>query len=242
MNENINQFKEIFFDTIDSTQIYARKYIEENEINDTWIVIRSKQQTNGIGQHNRKWVSPLGNLYTTFIIPMDFNYKLLSHLSVITSLSICETLESLGYKPMIKWVNDIMINSHKIAGSLSESITYDKLYVIIGIGININMKEENIYDINQPATSLLIEGNIEVNIELVYNILRERLYYYITNGEKNDLMEKYDYRLLNKNEKVKILDKTNNEFEGILRGIDDNGFIKIEIDNKELKKGSRTSK
>ena len=231
MNENNNQFKEICLDIVDSTQIYARKYLENNST-DKCIIIRANQQTCGIGQNDRKWVSPLGNLYTSFIIPLDYNYKLLSSISIITSLSICETIESLGFKPMIKWVNDIMINGKKVSGSLTESIITEKLFIILGIGININMNEENLNEIDQPATSLLIEGNVVVNIELVYNILRDRLFFYLINVEKKELIDKYDKRLAYKNEIVNLIDKKNIEYQGILKGIDENGFVNLDINNE----------
>src|SRR5690606_13672147 len=63
--------------------------------------------------------------------------------------------------PQIKWPNDILIEGKKMAGILTEmQAEQDQvLYVIIGIGMNINQSKEDLPpEILDRATSLQIES------------------------------------------------------------------------------------
>jgi len=68
--------------------------------------------------------------------------------------------ETVPLKPVIKWPNDIVIGKKKVGGILTEmSSEIDGVnYVVLGIGLNVNMRaalfDENICDI---ATSLIDE-------------------------------------------------------------------------------------
>ena len=64
----------------------------------------------------------------------------------------------------LKWPNDILINNKKICGILSEAAGEpDKIYyAITGIGLNVNMKNEDIpEEISDKATSMFIESSVE---------------------------------------------------------------------------------
>ena len=55
----------------------------------------------------------------------------------------------------MKWPNDLLINNKKISGVLIETIDMDgKLGLVIGIGINIHMSQEEGKDIDQSWVSL----------------------------------------------------------------------------------------
>src|SRR5690349_21633134 len=137
--DNSNIIKEdIYFDTIDSTQLYARKYIEERHPQH-WVLIRADEQIAGIGRYDRKWVSPkCDNIYLTLIIPSDMKTfaTFVPFLPILTCAAISQTLESFGFDTKIKWVNDVLLDENKkVSGTLIESIIEgDSLYVLIGIG------------------------------------------------------------------------------------------------------------
>ncbi len=71
-----------------------------------------------------------------------------------------QLLHDLGYKkkgfcPQVKWPNDILLNHKKVAGILCETVPFeDRIGIVLGIGINVNMSQELLDLIDQPATSL----------------------------------------------------------------------------------------
>ena len=78
--------------------------------------------------------------------------------------------------PEIKWPNDILINGKKVTGILTElQAESDQINsVIIGIGMNVNQEPQSFPpELQQIASSLLIEGGIKVNraklIQAVFN-------------------------------------------------------------------------
>lgn len=65
-------------------------------------------------------------------------------------------------KPLIKWVNDIVLNDKKICGILTEAVTHFKSgavpNVIVGIGINFNTKTEQFdKELQDIASSLFTD-------------------------------------------------------------------------------------
>lgn len=79
----------------------------------------------------------------------------LEGLSLVVGLAVLRALESLGVRDAgLKWPNDVLQGGKKIAGILLElsGDPADLCHVVIGIGINVNMKTAT--DIGQPWTSL----------------------------------------------------------------------------------------
>lgn len=76
-------------------------------------------------------------------------------MSLVVGLAVLRALESLGVREAgLKWPNDVLQGGKKIAGILLElsGDPADLCHVVIGIGINVNMKTAT--DIGQPWTSL----------------------------------------------------------------------------------------
>ncbi len=124
------KYKLISFDKIPSTQTYAHELIASGGATDHTAIL-AEAQSAGRGRHRRKWVSHHGNLYVSFIYRCEERDPRLSY---CVAVAVAETLASFGVRPMIKWPNDILIDSKKIAGILIE---YSGPFVVVGIGINI---------------------------------------------------------------------------------------------------------
>ena len=118
------------------------------------LVIVAEQQTAGRGRRGRAWVSPGENLYYSLAITVG-GARELEGLSLVVGLAVLRALESLGVRDAgLKWPNDLLQGGKKIAGILLElsGDPADLCHVVIGIGINVNMK--TVTDIGQPWTSL----------------------------------------------------------------------------------------
>ena len=145
----------IHFDSIDSTNTWAKQnahLLDAREIT----CITAQEQTAGRGRHLRKWLSPKGdNIYATLYFCLPRNFSSLSNLGQILSLSCAKVLQEKGFAPKIKWPNDLLLEGKKVAGILCEAVSFEEnLGIILGFGINVNMSEELLSKIDQPATSL----------------------------------------------------------------------------------------
>jgi BirA family biotin operon repressor/biotin-[acetyl-CoA-carboxylase] ligase len=80
-------------------------------------------------------------------------------------------------QPTVKWPNDILLQGAKVAGLLNEmsSETDQVHYVVLGIGVNLNMRPEQFPDdLRYPATSLLMaSGQIVSRLEFTRTLLHE---------------------------------------------------------------------
>jgi len=152
----------IHFDDIDSTNIKAKELAQKN-IEDGSIIIAEKQ-TLGNGRFNRKWVSPNGGLWFTLILRPTIPPTEAPKITQIAAASIYKALSDMNIDVTIKWPNDILLNNKKLCGILAEmKCDMDSVhYLVLGIGMNININKSDFDEIIQPtATSLKIEYNKE---------------------------------------------------------------------------------
>lgn len=176
----------VYFNEIDSTNIKAKELAQRN-IEDGSIIIAEKQ-TLGSGRFNRKWISPNGGLWFTLVLRPNLPPNEAPKITQIAAAAIYKTLSDLDINISIKWPNDIILNNKKLCGILAEmKCDMDTVhYLVLGIGMNININEKDFDEITRPiATSLKIQFNREFNrSEILANFLNnfERLYYKFVNA------------------------------------------------------------
>ncbi len=169
----------LYFKELESTSVWARKNLKDLE---DFKVISADIQTAGHGQFERKWFSSDkngGNMYISIVLKPE-NIEHLNELTRFTSYIGAKTIEEYGIKAQFKFPNDILINGKKIAGILAESVFIGNEFkgVITGVGINLNLDEKEIKNIDIPATSVYLETgkNIEKSEFLekfLYNFKKE---------------------------------------------------------------------
>lgn len=154
------------FDILDSTNEYIKRNLDKTS---NITVVRTNYQTSGKGRMGRKFVSNKDeNLLFSIFLNYRFIVRNFETFSLFCGYVLCLTLEKYNLKPMIKWPNDILINSKKISGILLEGCTKEKEFdsIIAGIGININQVEF----LNLPfVTSLKLETGKTQNIDEFFN-------------------------------------------------------------------------
>uniref|UniRef100_A0AAT9G598 Bifunctional biotin--[acetyl-CoA-carboxylase] ligase/biotin operon repressor BirA n=1 Tax=Candidatus Aschnera chinzeii TaxID=1485666 RepID=A0AAT9G598_9ENTR len=141
---------------IHSTNQYMLESLETLNIGDVCI---AEHQTNGRGKCGSYWASPFGcNLYLSiYWYFSEILKKDLELLSLVISIIIAETLNKLTDNNIkIKWPNDLYLHGKKLAGILIEikSNFKDKMHIIIGIGINIDMSDKQALKIHQKWINL----------------------------------------------------------------------------------------
>lgn len=221
------KIKNIFFKSIDSTQVYAKKNYQNFEKN-MITCISADSQTKGIGRYSNKWVSSIGNIFSTYYFTLDKTTKDLQSLGLILAISIIKIFQKYNIDARIKWPNDILIQGKKVSGILCEIFSEkDLFHIFLGIGINVNMEEKDLLKIDQKATSLKKEtGKIwdknKLLQEMQEQFLQDLKNFYV-HGFKN-FFSFFKKHLLYKKQKIEIqLD--DKKYEGILLDITKKGGI-----------------
>lgn len=92
--------------------------------------------------------------------------------------AIIELTKTFGIKELcVKWPNDVLVKQRKLSGILCETIPVapESTAIILGIGLNVNSSLENLKNVGQPATSLLIETGIVYNLDNVLSNLSTKV-------------------------------------------------------------------
>ena len=149
-----------YFQTLDSTNSKAYQLAlngaEEGE------VVITESQEKGRGRLERQWFSPpFLNLYLSVILRPKIPPHQASLITLMAAVAAADAIQKFsGFLPLIKWPNDILLRDRKVAGLLNEihSETDRIHFVILGIGVNLNMGEKMFpKEIRAMATSLMIE-------------------------------------------------------------------------------------
>ena len=152
----------IHFDEIDSTNNWVKEHSDQLDPN-CLTIVTSDGQTSGRGQFERKWVSPKGvNLYISYAFIRPSLDPFIGHVPQVLALAAAELLSDLGFPPTLKWPNDILLAGKKVGGILTETMTTAQgVVVIVGVGMNVNMTSAHLDQVDQAATSLLVESGKE---------------------------------------------------------------------------------
>ena len=164
----------IELEEVNSTNLYAKENLDRLE--DKTVII-AKAQTCGRGRFDRKWIDlGEGNLFMTIVLkPSNSFEEVYSNLTQYLSVTLALVLEEYGLSPKIKWPNDVMVNSGKISGILSETVMQGSKFkgLVLGIGVNLNADKKGLKQIKERVATAL---NIELEREYIdKNLFTEKL-------------------------------------------------------------------
>ncbi len=225
----------IYFDLIDSTNLYAKKHFQK--LADQELIVAGSQ-TDGHGQHGRKWISPSGNIYASFIlknVQSPFLGIIASSLATLSFVRFfCPDTEF-----YIKWPNDIYYSTFKIAGILSEFVSSPNISgLIVGIGVNIDMSETELAFIDTPAASIysILHKRIDAKEILVDFEERLKIYAMKLRQEPDILFQQWknENRLLHKD--VDFLTANQTLKSGYFEDISNDGAALIRMEDGNLLK------
>lgn len=231
----------VHHDSVQSTQRIAHELALDEAAHGTVVV--ANEQVAGKGRMNRPWYSKAGKgIWMSLILRPEIAPYMAPQLTLLTATVLAEVLEqNADIQPQIKWPNDILINGKKTAGILTEmKAEQDQvLYVIIGVGININQTREDLpEELDDKATSLRIETGVESDlVPLIQKMLHkfeEKYSIYMKEGFQpvKSTWENYGFRL---NEKLRIKAGTK-EWHGVIHGIAEDGALLAETAEGEVEK------
>ncbi len=145
-------------------------------------VLLADRQTAGHGRRGRAFHSPAGTgIYMSILLRPQCAPTDLMHLTCATAVAMCDAVEnSAGFRPQIKWINDLVFEKRKLGGILTElGFTPQGAldYAIVGIGINCCQGSEDFpQDIRDMAASLSMVAQRPLDREKVAAAMLEALH------------------------------------------------------------------
>ena len=230
----------IYHETVTSTNDVAMELAARKQ-NPEGIVVIADSQTKGRGRFGRTWISPPGvNCYFTVILRPSVPQYDMTLFTLMAAVAVVSAIrEFTGLKAGIKWPNDILLNSKKTGGILTESRSARGRISLmaVGIGININMALNDFPDdIKAGSTSLAAESGKNFDrVGLLGNILKEleRNYKILLKGNKGALIN--DWLRLNSTIGNKVIVKDHDRIiSGIAENINESGELMIKLVSGEI--------
>lgn len=221
-----------YYSSLDSTNNKAKELGDNGSINGTVVV--ADQQTAGRGRRGRSWETPLGDaIAVTIMLKPEMNPGNASMLTLVAALAVSKAIEEVtGEIAGIKWPNDLIMDSRKVCGILTEmSAQFDYInHIVIGIGINVHTKEFP-EELKEIATSIYkATGQTVRRADLIERILEWFENYYeifMKTEDLSQLVREYNSLLVNKGRTVRVLDPKE-PFEGKAMGITERGELIVD--------------
>ena len=220
-------------DSLNSTNSYLMEHSRTNAA--SGFVCFAEHQTAGKGRRGREWVSPYGsNIYVSMLWRFQQGgIASTAGLSLAIGVAVIRALKRYGINDVgLKWPNDIYSQGKKLGGIIIEvsGETDGPCAVVIGLGLNLFLPELQAQTITQAWTDLTkISGEKAVlRNQLAGTLLNELLV--IVNGFEKVGIKAYidewrSYDCLKGKSAVLFIGQQ--QIEGIVDGIDDNGLLLI---------------
>ena len=227
-------FKFCYFDVLSSTNDKAKEFAKEGKSS---LVVVAGRQENGRGRFGREWNSQAGGLYMTIVLK-EKNLEKMKYLTFIAAVSVAKVISKIAaLDAKVKWPNDVLVNHKKACGILTETISGNGNYALVGIGLNVNQKKFP-KSVMRNSTSLNMESNKNYGIKKISKLIIDEFnnlysYYEKRNyGKIIEVWKKYSHTL-GKMVKAKTLTGT---YTGKAVDVDNECSLILKLSNGALKK------
>ncbi len=152
------------FDTIDSTNRYAKQLASEGCT--TPSVVLAHSQSGGRGRLGRDFASPKGGIYLSLVLDPPSSVSLASLITSAAAVAAAQAIEEVcSIRCGIKWVNDLFLDGRKVGGILTEGVLNVEsgtlCSMVVGIGINFSTPQQAYPASLRPiVTSLYGKGSL----------------------------------------------------------------------------------
>lgn len=229
----------IWLDEVGSTNSLLKEWVMAGQVVEG-AVLAARSQVAGRGRFERTWVAPAGcNLTFSAYFRTDAGFPALASIPMAAALGIREYLQSRGIEAQCKWPNDLMVGDKKICGILSERFATDGGgdIIILGIGLNVNMRPDDLERIDKPATSMLEQTACGYSLEDELRVLLDYLWRWLERWEAGgfaDIRDDFVANCWRMGENVVVGDG-DSHMSGILLGFGESGQILLELEGGEVR-------
>ncbi|MGN6883313.1 bifunctional biotin--[acetyl-CoA-carboxylase] ligase/type III pantothenate kinase [Neisseria sp. P0019.S003] len=194
-------------------------------------------QTKGRGRQGRSWVNRQGEcLMFSLGWAFDKPQYELGSLALVVALACRRALADIGLDVNIKWPNDLVVANDKLAGILIETARVEnKTVAVIGIGINFVLPKEveNATSIQALFQTASKQGvSVKTLLNAVLAQLDALLNEYAQNGFASCIGE-YNAANRDTDRPVLLLQEGRIVHEGVVKGVDAQGALRLLTDNGE---------
>ena len=225
----------IYLKEVDSTNQYA--LLVPNETPQEPTCFYSFSQTKGRGQIGRFWYTgEEKNIAVTYLwSAVNILAKNQFVISMSFALAIYDFLELHGVQNVsIKWPNDIYVGNKKVAGILIQNSLRSSHISTCYLGVGLNINERSFpTDIPNPTSLALEKDQSYKLVDLIHQITEatEKRLNQILLRSRAAIQDEYLNRLYRKDTAHPFLIDTQ-EYTGIIRGITEEGKLKLEIEGE----------
>lgn len=219
------------FDTIGSTNTYLKEAARKGAPEGT--VVIAGAQTGGRGRLGRSFHSPTGKgIYFSLLLRPCLPAEQLMHLTCAVGVAVCNAVQAVtGFRPGIKWINDLVADGKKLGGILTE-LSFDSsgkaAYAVIGIGINCSHRPEDFPpELQNMATSLEQHTGHACNISQLAAALISALYAMHTAllSHRNTLMDQYRKDCITLGKVIQVIQDTDVKAATAVDVLDDGSLL-----------------
>ena len=227
------------FQTIDSTNTYARELAEKNSV--SGLVILAEQQTGGRGRRGKSWVSPFAaNIYLSIVWDFEQGAEALEGLSLAVGVAVRRALIAHGVQGVkLKWPNDIYVEQKKLGGILLEMIgdPAGHCSVVIGVGLNVSMPVSQASAIDQDWTDVATElqDKLPARNKLAAELISEILPLLSTFQEQGFAAYRDEWQAADAfYGQPAVISTPKQSTAGIVKGVGINGALRLELDSGNI--------
>ncbi|MBQ4370951.1 MAG: biotin--[Firmicutes bacterium] len=197
MAENWRTDRFIHQDVTGSTNEDMKK-LDERGLLGPGSVITSRAQSAGRGQYDRKFASPEGGLYYSYLMIIEEYGDEVLEITLMVGVALRHAVyRTTGLLTDIKWLNDLYYEGRKLAGILAESriVSPTEMHTVIGIGINVNTEMSQLpEELRSRAVSLKEILGAETDIQRLITALTDELDLLceaLSRGETEDYIDEF---------------------------------------------------
>lgn len=228
----------IKLNAIDSTNDFLKE-LAKNQSLENFTAVVANTQTKGRGQMGTQWVSEDGSnlIMSVLIKDLAIGIEDVFVLNCMVSVAVVEALVEFEVPNLsIKWPNDIMSDSKKIAGILIEnSIKPDSTFSsVVGIGLNVNQKQ---FTGLPNASSMSLQTKKVFDLDDILEKVLFHLNVYndnVTDGKVDELWNLYHQYLFKKKIPVVFEDSNQKRFMGIIHQVNRQGKLEVILEDDSI--------
>ena len=223
--------------SVDSTNRVAKALAYHGAEEGTIVV--AEEQDSGKGRLDRKFYSPRGKgIWFSVILRPNFLPHDAPKFTLMAAVAVAAAMERFNLKAEIKWPNDIMFDGRKLVGILTE-ITGELAritYIVIGIGINVNISRADFPEELQNVAASLSEMNGEdlSRVEIFRAVLEEfdKLYLEVKAEGFDKIIERWKKYNVTLGKNVRVISASDGEsFTGKAVDLNPDGALVVETED-----------
>ncbi|WP_246464304.1 biotin--[acetyl-CoA-carboxylase] ligase [Undibacterium seohonense] len=233
-----NEYPSLQIEVVEQTGSTNADLMQRAKNLQTPTLLLARHQTAGKGRAGRSWLStPDGVL--TFSLAWEFQSGVqgLIGLPLAVGVAIAERLQQLGVPVKLKWPNDLLKESKKLAGILVESqvSSAGSSWAIIGIGLNLRVPDELEQRIGQAVADAAWLAQMDRNqlVAQLLQALQAALIEFSTQGFAA-FVDRWNRLHAHANQAVMIIDQQTVLQQGIALGVDQQGCLILQTEKGEV--------